>query len=87
MPAVVQALLVGIGEYKFVSLLWRSFYNEQVQKVRFSQIDPLHCIIPPCHQRDPYPFKEIQEASPKNKHPPHPQYSQVSVLTEMFKVS
>lgn len=83
---MVQALLAGAGEYKFGFLLWKSFYNEQVQKVRFSQIDPLHCIIPPCHQRDPYPFKEIQAAFAKNKHPLL-QYSQVGVLTVMCQVS
>lgn len=53
-------------------LLWKSFYSKKLgQKVRVSQIDPLHCIIPPCHQRDSYPFEEIQQAFTKsNKKPP-----------------
>lgn len=52
-------------------LLWKCFYNKGGQELRALQIYPFYCIISPCHQRDSYPFEEIQQAFAKaNKKPP-----------------
>lgn len=52
-------------------LLWKCFYNKGGQELRALQIYPFYCIIPPCHQRDSYPFEEIQQAFAKaNKKTP-----------------
>lgn len=61
---MAQALLVGSGECKLWLFLRNLSTTRKVQKC-VSQREPLLCIIPPCHQREPHPYQEVQEVLAK----------------------